>query len=145
MSIITNALKKAQDTHSYSSSLSGVAPLKKKRILAFKPQLLMLGTILIFAGISYLLLNAKNRAPLPIQTMDIPVPVQNQIFAVAPTQKTELPVLSGIMYSSTTPQAIIDGTMVSEGKSFGSFSIVKILPDKVIITSDEKEFELKVQ
>ncbi len=55
------------------------------------------------------------------------------------------PVLNGIMYSPTLPQAILDGTMVSEGDVINGFSVIKILPDSVRLASEGEEFELKLR
>ena len=55
------------------------------------------------------------------------------------------PSLSGIMYSPTNPQAIIDGDMLSEGETVRGFKIKKILPNKVKLTYDGKEYELRLR
>ncbi|MFH1847473.1 MAG: general secretion pathway protein GspB [Candidatus Omnitrophota bacterium] len=49
------------------------------------------------------------------------------------------------MYSPSSPQAIINGTMLKQGDTIDEFTIQKILQDKVIITSGSQKFELKVR
>ena len=56
-----------------------------------------------------------------------------------------LPVLTGIMYSPFSPQAVINGRMVAEGEAIAGFSILNILPDRVKIASGNEEFDLKIR
>lgn len=56
-----------------------------------------------------------------------------------------LPVLSGIMYSSSKPQAILNGILVSEGDHSGDYRIVSILPEKIIVSLGEKESEISLR
>lgn len=60
-------------------------------------------------------------------------------------KKVNLPVLSGIMYSPTNPQAVINGVLVSEGEIVGGFTLTKIYPASVKITSGSDEFILSMQ
>ena len=62
--------------------------------------------------------------------------------AAAVSSKT--PVLSGIMYSPTNPQAIVNGKMVKEGDMINGFLIKKIDPNSVSVVSEGKETELKL-
>lgn len=67
----------------------------------------------------------------------------NKLFPVEKT--TALPVLNGIMYTPTRPQAVINGRMVDEGERIGGFTVLLILPDRVILESDGKEYELELR
>ncbi|MFH1798027.1 MAG: hypothetical protein ABH844_01610 [Candidatus Omnitrophota bacterium] len=150
MSIITNAIKKAQSARQKDGINSAPVyaspsfPQKKKNPL-FKALKIILAVMLLFGGISYLLLNTKSHAPLSPLAQIVNIPATKNNLPEPPAQEPDIPTLSGIMYSLSTPQAVIDGTMVSEGNSVGKFSIIKILPDKVVITSGEKEFELQLR
>jgi hypothetical protein len=57
----------------------------------------------------------------------------------------DLPTLSGIMYSSHNPQAIINGVLSSEGETIENFLIVRILPESVVILAEGKKQELKLR
>ena len=61
------------------------------------------------------------------------------------SQKLRLPYLSGIMYSSHSPQAVVNGVLSSEGDTVGDFSIVKILPTSIVISFGEQEHEIKLR
>lgn len=57
----------------------------------------------------------------------------------------KLPVLSGIMYSSYQPQAVIDGMLISEGDTVGNFLVVRILREKVVISNKEEKYEINLR
>ncbi|NQT33255.1 MAG: hypothetical protein HQ594_06260 [Candidatus Omnitrophica bacterium] len=59
--------------------------------------------------------------------------------------KHKLPVLNGIMYSPSHPQAIINGSIVAEGAAISGFSVVRILPDTVTLSSGNDEVELRLK
>lgn len=56
-----------------------------------------------------------------------------------------VPSLNGIMYSTTSPQAVINGEVVSEGDKVGNYFVFQIFPDKVRLTSESGAVELKLQ
>ncbi|MGB2598833.1 MAG: hypothetical protein WBD04_03635 [Candidatus Omnitrophota bacterium] len=60
-------------------------------------------------------------------------------------QTRQLPTLSGIMYAPTNPQAILDGDLYTEGETVRGFKVQKILPNKVKLTADDKEYELRLR
>ncbi len=57
----------------------------------------------------------------------------------------QFPTLSGIMYSPTNPQAIMNGEVLSEGELVQGFKIQKILPNKVKLIYKDKEYELRLR
>ncbi len=57
----------------------------------------------------------------------------------------DMPKLTGIMYTPSAPKAIMNDMVVSEGEKVGNYTVVEILPDKVKISSEDKEFELKLR
>jgi hypothetical protein len=57
----------------------------------------------------------------------------------------QFPTLSGIMYSPTNPQAIMNGEVLSEGEMVRGFKIQKILPNKVKLIYEDKEYELRLR
>ncbi len=57
----------------------------------------------------------------------------------------DLPRVSGIMYSATNPQAIINGSMARKGSKVSGFTVTDILPDRVTVKFGEKEYELRVR
>jgi hypothetical protein len=52
--------------------------------------------------------------------------------------------LSGIIADKAEPKAIINETIVGVGDTIGGNIIVEIVPDKVILSNGEKEFELRL-
>lgn len=56
-----------------------------------------------------------------------------------------LPSLSGIMYSSLHPQAIINGSVMSEGETADNIHVVKILPGSVIVLLQGETHEIKLR
>ncbi|MFQ5953122.1 MAG: hypothetical protein ACE5JK_06940 [Candidatus Omnitrophota bacterium] len=90
--------------------------------------------------------SAPVEEEIPVEekpTVKKPVEVKEyqRVYVATP----DLPILSGIMYSPTNPQAIIDGELYTEGETVRGYKIKKILLDKVKITSGEKEFELRLR
>lgn len=66
-------------------------------------------------------------------------------MAAKKSKNINLPVLSGIMYSPTNPQAVINGVLVSEGEAVGGFTLTKISPTSVKLNSGSNEFVLYIQ
>ena len=191
MSIITKALKKAQEKRtgkeSKKKTLPGSAPRAdaagQKKIL-FRGLLPFAAAILIL-GISagFLLYNNRpSAAPTPASTAakkPISAPAERKIppadteaapgrresrlYGAANTSEEtadtspamkkansfgmakNLPVLTGIMYSPTLPQAIINGAVISEGEVVDGFLVLKILPGSVRFISGKEEFELELR
>jgi hypothetical protein len=87
------------------------------------------------------------KASAPIIKKEEAVPEQKKEEAVyyPPETPADMPVLSGIMYSPTNPQAILDGNMVGEGEKVGFFTVQKIFPDKIKLTAGTEEYELKLR
>ncbi|MFH1877862.1 MAG: hypothetical protein ABH883_03550 [Candidatus Omnitrophota bacterium] len=96
--------------------------------------------------------SVKNSTVLTVKTT---VPETNELTEKI-TDKTlssadesnnteELPELNGIMYSTDHPQAIVSGSIVFEGSRINNFLIVKIHPDRVIVSVNNEEFELRVR
>ena len=65
-------------------------------------------------------------------------------FELVSVRGNSLPVLNGVMYSPTNPQAIINGKLVSEGDKVGKFTLIKIYPSSVKVSSLGEEFELQL-
>lgn len=56
-----------------------------------------------------------------------------------------MPSLSGIMYSPDSPKAIINGVLTSEGEEIDGYTVKQILPDRIILSSDQGDFELRLR
>ncbi len=63
----------------------------------------------------------------------------------SPKTSRKYPVLNGIMYSPTRPQAIINGQIVTEGETVHGFTVDKILTSIVRGRLGAEEFELKLK
>jgi len=84
-------------------------------------------------------------------SQEVPPPIEQDINqdskAIMPTESvTPQPLsLNGIMFSQSKPSAIINDTIVSEGSHIKGFSILKIYPEKIRVSSSENdEFELDI-
>jgi cytoskeletal protein RodZ len=55
------------------------------------------------------------------------------------------PELSGIMYTPTRPQAVINGQPVFEGENVDGYTVVKIYPDRVKLSLNGVETEVKLK
>lgn len=53
--------------------------------------------------------------------------------------------LNGIIWSKTTPKAMIGDVMVVKGDTIGDNKVVDIRPDKVILNDGTKDFELTME
>lgn len=84
--------------------------------------------------------NAIDRAPAPEFRGTQPA---KQLSAVKSGK--DLPELNGIMYSSVNPQVILNGIVVFEGEKLGLYTVMKISPDRVKLSSGDEEFELKLR
>jgi hypothetical protein len=164
MSIIADALKKAQEERVLEKIFSSAPPSVKHGLKGQKPSRLTLAVIFIFlisviGSVSYLIFfkpgaGTFETTPIPEQTI-MPGPaivtavktVSPDVIEPAPehTAGPKLPVLSGIMHSPSHPQAIMDGILYSQGDRVGDFHILNIFPNKVIISSSGKEYELKLR
>jgi hypothetical protein len=66
---------------------------------------------------------------------------------ISPTQQKNLslPVVSGIMYSPSNPQAIVNGILVSEGSMVDGFVLLEILPDNIKVRRGETEYQINLR
>jgi hypothetical protein len=182
MSIISDALRKAQSRHSKKSETEGAADATDAEVLAMlegaqktsarspKRPFLLVGIILIFllfSGVLFLMpflrslkpaqsKPATSRVTAPAPAPKIPAAAIKKEEHVPAQKKDEtpyyrheapsdLPALSGIMYSPVNPQAIVEGELVSEGETVRGYKIKKILPDKIKVTTGGEEYELKLR
>jgi len=177
MSIITNALKKAQekraaeqqtgttDNQGQSVSDYGIdqeiisSSPSPERFLSyiirykFLIVILFLGVSLTFAA-GILLLSARSTRTSGISGLaerNIPKTEekisakQERTQAAASSYEGTLPFLNGIMYTPSSPYAVIDDTMISEGETVNGFTVTKISPDKVELSRGNDTIELKLK
>ncbi|MFC1480285.1 general secretion pathway protein GspB [Candidatus Omnitrophota bacterium] len=160
MSIISDALKKAQNarTEENGETEEHIESAVQKKIPFRGAGAIAGGAAILIACIAggLLLINRPSVSPLDTAARDDFVKKGARVSEVDATTKSfpssegtagpaaikNLPVLSGLMYSPTHPQAIINGTLVSEGATVDGFTVNKILPNKVLISHDGEEFEL---
>jgi len=153
MSIISKALKKTQKTRDIKEpstsyffpkniSLKKPFGLKKfadnwKRSRYIRKSIFTSFSVLITIGILAFfvsrVIHVRETPPLSEKIKE--KTVINEIF----------PMVTGIMFSQTSPHAVIDGTLVSEGSSVTGFLVVKIFPDKVKLTRNNEDFILSLQ
>ncbi|MDD4956032.1 MAG: hypothetical protein PHH49_07640 [Candidatus Omnitrophica bacterium] len=170
MSIISSALKKAQDKRSsersygtlkgdYDHSLSerstrtDAAYLQDPRRIHIWTGLTLPLSISLIAVLLCILVAAVffhvNNVPAPVSDPRPLPPSYTASRSSRPgTRATrETPVLTGIMYSDHDPKAVINGTMVPEGALVDGFHVIKIFPDKVKIVSEDfsEELDLKLR
>lgn len=53
--------------------------------------------------------------------------------------------LGGILWDVNKPAAIISGEVVAKGDSVGSYVVVEVQPDRVILNDGEKDIELRLE
>jgi len=172
VSIITSALKKAQD-----ASRNEIE--RKPRIIAFEHEslrikktrhpflfyALILGGFALIVSATAIAYKFYFRQPEKIIAygdFDKAVPGPSEITPVEAGQElagesldsmtviTEEAVseeikLTGIMYTQAHPLAVINDNVWSEGEDIGKFRIVKIGKDFVKVASDNKEFTVKLK
>lgn len=174
MSIITDALKKAQDKrkernaditstlspHFTASTTSTSANLKFGNKTYMIASLVLL---LLLIPLAIILLNGGHTVSVdvtgtePIKVAPHETPVATTPLPATPTQVTTpsapakettpatLPVLNGIMYSPSLPQAIIDGALVTERETINGFTVEKIHADRVSISKNNENYELRLR
>lgn len=54
-------------------------------------------------------------------------------------------ILGGILWDVNKPAAIISGEVVAKGDSVGSYVVVEVQPDRVILNDGEKDIELRLE
>jgi hypothetical protein len=54
-------------------------------------------------------------------------------------------ILGGILWDVNKPAAIINGEVVAKGDSVGSYVVVEVQPDRVILNDGEKDIELRLE
>ena len=182
MSIISDALRKAQSRHSKKSETEGAADATDTEVLAMlegtqktsarslRRPFLLVGIILIFllfSGVLFLMrflrplkpaqsrpttsqraapaIAAKTPAQVVKKEEHVPVQKKDETPYYRHETPSDLPALSGIMYSPVNPQAIVEGELVSEGETVRGYKIKKILPDKIKVTAGGEEYELKLR
>ncbi len=181
MSIITDALKKAQQKRSGKQDGGGgpvrYSPYKplSEKILAGgrKSSAVVLFSVAVFGvaifggttGVLMLLSRSpitrqpalpelsepQNRPPGTPAVAEPAAKVLDKTHAFKKTRsffpglKKNPLALNGIMFSPAHPRAVINGEMATEGDIIKGFSVNKILPDKVLLTSNGKDFELKLR
>ena len=175
MSIITEALKKAQEKRQVAAEPAGIAPTNyekgffsgtpsgaaKNRLARTTSMGLAAITVLLPLVIVISFLFFANSTPKPpqpdldssalsyeaVRAITIPEDPPQPAVENAPDLKTfrQLPALNGIMYSAVLPQAVINGTLVGEGEIIDGFSIRRIFPDRVELLSGGNEYELRMR
>jgi len=59
--------------------------------------------------------------------------------------REKLPAVTGIMFSTERSSAIINDILVFEGSNITGFSVIKIFPDRVKLSKNDKEFILSLR
>lgn len=77
-----------------------------------------------------------------IEPFSITIP---RIASPAAIPAKAVPDLTGIMYLPTSPQAVINGRTVKEGDVVDGYTVMKIYPESVKLSSDDVETELKLR
>jgi len=157
MSIIGTALKKTQKIRNTEIKKQGTlkslfpenVSLKKtfglkefktgwKRSIYIRKSLITAFWIITtIISISFLrdLISVPKTSPVPIQTLE---------SKIEPARE-KLPAIKGIMFSPERSSAIINDILVFEGSNITGFSVIKIFPDKVKLSKNDKEFILTLQ
>jgi hypothetical protein len=74
-----------------------------------------------------------------------PVTAQKPKPVPVTVNPSDLPVVSGIMYSAANPRAIVNGALVSEGDMVTGYTIRKINPSTVIVSSQGSDYEIRLR
>lgn len=148
MSIITEALEKAQKTSSRSNT--GVRNRQRNRLAPLKFLLLTLSGALIIVG--FFLTRDGDRIPvMPLKYENAPIvkrEIQEKTSSprpMFPGEVEELIQFTGIMYTQEEPLAVVNGEILSKGENIGEFKILEIGKNFLKIGSNEEEFILKLQ
>ena len=171
MSIISEALKKVQEQRTNKSEdappkiIQGIQiPPEKKapepEKLKVNKAMIVLAIVLCAALAGFFIINSYRRLSSPRPTnIVIPedsraqaaleplkaAPQKKSIFSARKTvSRRKLPVLSGIMYTPSNPSAILNGRAVYEGEVVNGATILRILPDRVKISSGGVNYELRM-
>ncbi len=175
MSIISDALKKVQSKHTdegndhvfLEESISSVLS-KKERVLPKKQprkkgrlfvNVIILLIVASAISLSVLAFNYSGFTPAKMPELTLTKQIaqrtsQNNVSSLKPRpvvrkkkmkSNNNLPTLSGIMYSPTSPQAILNDELVSIGDEVDGFTVTAIYSSKVVISSGKKTFELKLR
>lgn len=141
MSIVTEALKKIQTERS-GQIIEGIKDNNRRKLLFLKIYSAVVFVCILILGLAFLY--RQGREPVENAAAKI-----KKITAPSAIEKTLLgrktPVISGIMYSTSQPQAIINGRIVSEGVVIDGFLVNEILPDAVRGSLAGRELELKLK
>jgi len=113
--------------------------------------------IIVFGGITLMLLAGGGAAFMIITGRGIPlltkdgrsqrIPVTSADASTSDRNVVSLGhfTLNGIIYSRTTPVAIINGRSCREGEVVDGAYVTAINPDAVVITSNDREYTLRLQ
>lgn len=132
MSIITEALKKIQTERSGQTTESIKDASTGRKLLFLKIYSAVIFTGIISLGLTFLHWQGRAKITMP--------PVVEKTFLGRKT-----PVISGIMYSTSQPRAIINGRIVGEGAVIDGFTVNKILPNMVRGSLAGRELELTLK
>lgn len=175
MSIITEALKKAQEKRQVIAEPAGSPPANyekeflsvtpsgaaRKRLsrtasIALAAMIVLLPLVIVISFLFFA--NSTPKTPQPaldspalndeaVQAVTVPEDPYLPAAASEPDLNDfrQLPALNGIMYSAVLPQAVINGTLVGEGEIIDGFSIRRIFPDRVELLSGGNEYELRMR
>ena len=83
----------------------------------------------------------KPSEPAAVKPVTAPKP-ENGYGTMNPS---DLPVVSGIMYSAVNPRAIVNGALVSEGDVVNGYTIRNINPSTVIVSSQGSDYEIRMR
>jgi hypothetical protein len=82
----------------------------------------------------------------PVKTAISPRRVEPEApLAPMPAAVSQLPVLSGIMYTKSDPKAILNGELCVVGDTISGYRIKKIDPDSIVVDSPDGEKFIKIQ
>jgi hypothetical protein len=165
MSIITKALKKAQERRSgtqdkenvpltYSASFEPVLDpvikndTSKTRTLSTRmpmPLILLGITAVIILGVSLFRPESPALKKNPVQVISVSKNANVSVRGKASLSDKRIPLLTGIMYDPSLPQAVIDSALVTEGETVNGYTIRRIYPESVLVSSGTSEFEIKLK
>jgi len=162
VSIIAEALKKAQKSSSEGRSVEIPAPRKKRgvrvyAIFAASGTALLLFILALSLSVRTLLKEYKTAKKAPSESPSYalkadeikreeiaePAPILPAFITLAEVNK-EIKV-SGIMYTPQKPLVVINDSIWCEGDTVGKFKIIKIERDLIKVDSDGREFTVRLK
>ncbi|MDD3088688.1 MAG: hypothetical protein PHT95_01930 [Candidatus Omnitrophica bacterium] len=141
-----------------------VTALKKSGIpLALASFSLLAAALVVFFTLMFRASEKPSVTPdISVKTQDIPAGLQGEATLTPPPSTGRFPAidepadplkrtftgprpeLTGIMYSRVSPKAIVGGRMVSEGDTIDGRTVLKILPESVILSSEGQKEEIRL-